>query len=150
MLDEDYLQYRIRSSAYVVEKLDALGVPVVRAAGRARHLPRRRGLLPHSPAAAVPGPGAGLRALPATPASAPSRSAASCSAATTPATGEFQPAMLSWCAWRSRGGSTPRATSTTWWSASAEVFAQRDKIRGMRIAWEPPILRHFTARFESL
>jgi tryptophanase len=31
-----------------------------------------------------------------------------------------------------------------------EVFAQRDKIRGMRIVWEPPILRHFTARFEPL
>jgi tryptophanase len=31
-----------------------------------------------------------------------------------------------------------------------EVFAQRDKILGMRIAWEPPILRHFTARFEPL
>jgi tryptophanase len=32
----------------------------------------------------------------------------------------------------------------------AEVFAKRASIRGMRIAWEPPVLRHFTARFEPL
>jgi tryptophanase len=31
-----------------------------------------------------------------------------------------------------------------------EVFAKRDSLRGMRIAWEPPILRHFTATFEPL
>ena len=28
-----------------------------------------------------------------------------------------------------------------------EVFERRDSLRGMRIAWEPPSLRHFTARF---
>jgi tryptophanase len=28
-----------------------------------------------------------------------------------------------------------------------EVFARRDRMQGMRIAWEPPALRHFTAKF---
>ncbi len=28
-----------------------------------------------------------------------------------------------------------------------EVFERRDSLRGMRIDWEPPSLRHFTARF---
>ena len=28
-----------------------------------------------------------------------------------------------------------------------EVFERRDSLQGMRIAWEPPSLRHFTARF---
>jgi tryptophanase len=31
-----------------------------------------------------------------------------------------------------------------------EVVAGRDALRGFRIAWQPPQLRHFTARFEPL
>lgn len=31
-----------------------------------------------------------------------------------------------------------------------ELMSERDKIRGMRIAWAPPALRHFTAKFERL
>ena len=30
------------------------------------------------------------------------------------------------------------------------VFKRRDGIKGMRIVYEPPVLRHFTARFEPL
>ena len=30
------------------------------------------------------------------------------------------------------------------------VFNQREKIKGMRIVYEPPMLRHFTAIFEPL
>jgi len=31
--------------------------------------------------------------------------------------------------------------------AVTEVYQKRDKLRGMRITYEPPLLRHFTARF---
>ncbi len=33
IVDEDYLRYRIRTNEYIIEKLDALGVPVVKPAG---------------------------------------------------------------------------------------------------------------------
>jgi len=65
-------------------------------------------------------------------------------------TGEFHPAMLELLRL-----AVPRRVYTQSHmdyvvECVAEVFAQRDKIHGMRIAWEPPILRHFTARFESI
>ncbi|MEE9567514.1 MAG: tyrosine phenol-lyase, partial [Desulfobacteria bacterium] len=31
-----------------------------------------------------------------------------------------------------------------------EVFLNRERLRGMRILSEPPVLRHFTARFEPM
>jgi tryptophanase len=31
-----------------------------------------------------------------------------------------------------------------------EVFKKRKNFNGMRIAFEPPVLRHFTARFQPL
>jgi tryptophanase len=34
--------------------------------------------------------------------------------------------------------------------AIKQVWNRRDKIRGLKLTYEPPFLRHFTARFESL
>ena len=33
---------------------------------------------------------------------------------------------------------------------AAQVYGRREKVRGFRIVYEPPFLRHFTARFEPL
>ncbi|MEJ2187944.1 MAG: hypothetical protein P8Y93_00770 [Acidobacteriota bacterium] len=30
------------------------------------------------------------------------------------------------------------------------IYAMREQVRGLRIVYEPPVLRHFTARFELL
>jgi len=32
----------------------------------------------------------------------------------------------------------------------AELSARRGDLRGLRMVYEPPVLRHFTARFEEL
>jgi tryptophanase len=32
----------------------------------------------------------------------------------------------------------------------ADLLAERDRIPGYRITWEPPYLRHFTAHFEPV
>ena len=31
-----------------------------------------------------------------------------------------------------------------------QIVGEKDKLRGMRIKWEPPAMRHFTAKFEVL
>ena len=33
---------------------------------------------------------------------------------------------------------------------AADVASNAEDLRGYRIAWEPPALRHFTARFERI
>jgi tryptophanase len=149
VVEEDYLKYRIRSTAYVVEKLDAIGVPVFKPAGGHAVYLDACAFLPHVPVQQFPGQAlacalyreGGIR---------------SCEVGsvmfgrTDRATGEFQPAMLELVRL-----AIPRRVYTQSHmdyviECIGEVFAQRESLRGMRIAWEPPILRHFTAIFEPL
>jgi len=149
IVDEDYLRYRIRSTAYVAEKLDALGVPVFKpAVGHAVYLDAKA-FLPQVPPMQYPGQAracalyleGGIR---------------SCEIGSVmfgrsdPQTGAFQPALLELVRL-----AIPRRVYTPSHmdyvvECVGEVFANRDKLRGVRIVREPPILRHFTAIFEPL
>jgi tryptophanase len=55
VVDEDYLRYRIRSTEYLGEALDACGVPIVRPVGGHAVYLDARALLPHVPPLAYPG-----------------------------------------------------------------------------------------------
>ncbi|SMR71113.1 tryptophanase [Aliiroseovarius halocynthiae] len=55
IVDEDYLRYRIRTNAYIIERLDALGVPVVKPAGGHAVFVDARAWLSHIPPTAYPG-----------------------------------------------------------------------------------------------
>lgn len=55
IVDEDYLRYRIRTNEYIVERLDQLGVPVVKPAGGHAVFVDARAWLPHIPPLAYPG-----------------------------------------------------------------------------------------------
>jgi tryptophanase len=55
VVDEDYLRYRIRSTAYLGDALHAAGVPVVRPIGGHAVYLDARALLPHIPPLAYPG-----------------------------------------------------------------------------------------------
>jgi tryptophanase len=55
VVDEDYLRYRIRSTAYLGDALHAAGIPVVRPIGGHAVYVDARALLPHIPPLAYPG-----------------------------------------------------------------------------------------------
>jgi tryptophanase len=55
VVDEDYLRYRIRSTAYLGEALDAVGVPLVKPFGGHAIYLDARALLPHVPPLEYPG-----------------------------------------------------------------------------------------------
>jgi tryptophanase len=149
VVDEDYLRYRIRSVAYVVERLDLLGVPVFKPAGGHAVYLDAAAFLPQVPAREYPGQAlacalyleGGIRAC---------EIGSVMFGRTDPGTGAFQPAMLEMVRL-----AIPRRVYTQSHmdyvvECIGEVFARRAAIKGVRIAWEPPILRHFTARFEPL
>jgi tryptophanase len=147
VVDEDYLRYRIRSTAYLGEALDAAGVPLVKPfGGHAVYLDART-LLPHVPALEYPGQAlavalyleGGIRG---------------CEIGTVMfgrhPDGSETPAAMDLVRL-----AIPRRTYTQSHidyviEVVTAVAARAADLRGYRIVDEPPALRHFTARFEPL
>ena len=147
MVDEDYLRYRVRSTAYLGEALDAAGVPVVKPFGGHAVYLDARALLPHIPPLSYPGQAlaialyleGGIRG---------------CEIGTVMfgrhPDGTETPAAMDLVRL-----AIPRRTYTQSHidyvvEVVTAVAAGADRLRGYRIAQEPPALRHFTARFEPL
>ena len=147
-MDENYLRYRIDSTAYVADALHQAGVPCIRPpGGHAVYIDAGR-FLPHVPPLQYPGQAlavalyleAGIR---------------SCEIGTVmfglnPHTGEETPAV-----WELVRLAIPRRVYTKSQmdyvvDAVKAVHARRAELGGFRIAQAPPFLRHFSARFEPL
>lgn len=146
-VDEDYLRYRVRSTAYLGEALLGMGVPVVRPIGGHAVYVDARGLLGHVPPLEYPGQAlavalyevGGIRAC------------------------EIGTVMFG-C--QPDGSEKPAAMDLVRLAIPRRVYTQshvdyviecfeeivrlKDRLRGYRIVWQPPVLRHFTARFEPL
>jgi tryptophanase len=146
-VDEDYLHYRIRSTAYLGEALDRAGIPVVLPVGGHAVYIDARGLLPHIPPLEYPGQAlavalyreGGIRG---------------CEIGTVMfgrrADGSEQPGPMDLVRL-----AIPRRTYTQSHvdyvtEVCEHVAGQASELRGLRIVEEPPALRHFTARFEPL
>ena len=149
VVDENYLRYRIRSIEYVVEKLDAAGVPVFKPAGGHAVYLDATAFLPQVPPHEFPGQAlacalyleGGIRSC---------EIGSVMFGRTDPRTGAFQPAMLELVRL-----AIPRRVYTQSHmdyviECVCEVFAKRDAIRGVRFVQEPPLLMHFTAMFEPI
>ncbi|MEJ2165052.1 MAG: tryptophanase [Desulfobacterales bacterium] len=149
VLEEDYLRYRIRSVSYLGEKIDALGAPVFLPPGGHAIYLDAGAFLSHIPAHEFPGQAlacelylcGGIRSC---------EIGSVMFGKTDPETGKFKPARLEMVRL-----AIPRRVYTQSHmdyvvECVGSVFGRREKIKGMRIAYEPPMLRHFTAIFEPL
>ncbi len=148
VLDEHYLQYRIRSTAYLGEKITAAGVPIVQPpGGHAIYIDAKK-FLPHIPPEQFPGQAlaielfrrAGIRGC----------EIGSVMFGRTDAAGRFVPARMELVRL-----AIPRRVYTQSHidyvvEAIVETFEHRAELRGVRIVEAPPMLRHFTARFEPI
>ena len=148
ILDENYLDYRLLSTRYVVERLRESGVPLVTpAGGHAVYLDARR-ILPHIEPLQYPGQAlavelyleAGIRSV----------EIGTVMFGFDPHTGQEQPARQELVRL-----AIPRRVYTQSHmdyviEAINLVWERRADIRGMRIVRAPKFLRHFTAEFERL
>jgi tryptophanase len=147
VVDEDYLRYRVRSTAYLGEALDKAGVPLVKPFGGHAIYLDARALLPHVPPLEYPGQAlavalyreGGIRG---------------CEIGTVMfgrhPDGTETPAPMDLVRL-----AIPRRTYTQshidYVIEVVRWVAERaGSLRGMRIVESPPVLRHFTARFEAL
>ena len=146
-VDEDYLHYRIRSTAYLGEALDRAGIPVVLPVGGHAVYIDARGLLPHIPPLEYPGQAlavalyreGGIRG---------------CEIGTVMfgrhPDGSETPAAMDLVRL-----AIPRRTYTQSHvdyviEVCEHVASHASELRGLRIVEEPAALRHFTARFAPL
>lgn len=145
ILDEHYLQYRIRSVAYLGERLTAAGVPILQPPGGHAIYLNARQFLPHIPVDQYPGQSlvvelyrhAGIRSV----------EIGSVMFGKYDAGGRLIPARMELVRL-----AIPRRVYTQSHidyviEAVIEVFQRREMLKGYRIVEEPPVLRHFTAKF---
>jgi tryptophanase len=147
IVDEDYLRYRLRSMAYIGERLEAMGVPIVRPTGGHAVFIDARRLLPHIPPKEYPGQAlavalyleGGIRA---------------CEIGTVmfglkPDGTEVEAPMdLVRMAFPRRVYTQSHADYIV--EVFEEIVARKDALKGMKITWQPSAMRHFTAKFAPL
>lgn len=147
IIDEDYLRYRLRSMAYIGERLEALGVPTVRPTGGHAVFIDARAMLPHIPPSQYPGQSlavamyveGGIR---------------SCEIGTVmfglkPDGTEVEAPMdLVRMAFPRRVYTQSHADYIV--EVFEAIHARKDSLGGMKITWQPSAMRHFTAKFAPL
>lgn len=148
VMHEDYLQYRIRSIEYIGEKLDAAGVPYIKPTGGHAVYLDAKAFLPHIPVHEYPGQA--LCAALYTEGGVRGVEIGSVMFGKYAADGSLVPARMELVRL-----AIPRRVYTQSHidyvaEVIVEVFRKRDEIKGYRIVYESPLLRHFTARFEAL
>src|SRR6266567_4625475 len=148
VLDEDYLKYRLRSTAYLAEKAVQAGVPVVQPPGGHAVYLDAKTLLPHIPPSQYPAQAlavelyrvGGVRGV----------EIGSVMFGKRRPDGSETPAPLELVRL-----AVPRRTYTQSHidyvaEVIAEVARRKERVRGYRIVEQAPWLRHFTARFEPI
>ncbi len=142
-MDEDYLRYRIHSAAYVGERLLAAGIQIIEPpGGHAIYLDAAE-FCPHIPPSQFPGQAlvaglyrhAGVRGV-------------EIGSVMFGEHGHAPPMELVRLAFPRRVYTQSHMDYVI--EALIELHQQRGSLRGLRIVEAPPVLRHFTARFEEI
>jgi len=147
IVDEDYLAYRLRTAAYIAERLEGLGVPTVKPSGGHAIFVDARGFLPHIAPLQYPGQSlavalyleGGIR---------------SCEIGTVmfglQSDGRELPAPMELV----RLALPRRVYTQSHADYVVEVFeglaANKDRLKGLKIVWQPERMRHFSAKFAPL
>jgi tryptophanase len=148
ILDEHYLQYRIRSVAYLGERLISAGVPILRPPGGHAIYLNAKKFLPHIPVTEYPGQALSIELYLA--AGIRSVEIGSVMFGKYDPTGAVIPARMELVRL-----AIPRRVYTQSHidyviEAVLEVFENRERLLGVRIVEESPMLRHFTAKFRKV
>ncbi len=148
VFDPDYLHYRIRSTGYLGEKLTAMGIPLLQPPGGHAVYIDAKLLYPNIPVDQYPGQAlvcelyrlGGIRSC----------EIGSVMFGKYDTDGSLIPAQMELVRL-----AIPRRVYTQSHldyviETFGEILEQADQVKGYKIDWEPPFLRHFTARFSSL
>jgi tryptophanase len=147
IIDEDYLRYRLRTCSYIGERLTAMGVPIIRPTGGHAVYVDAGKMLPHIPSLAYPGQAlavalyveGGIRA---------------CEIGTV-MFGQQPDGTEKAAGLELVRLAIPRRVYTQSHAdyvveSFEEVVKKKRELRGHRITWQPPAMRHFTCRFAPL
>ncbi|MEE9271765.1 MAG: tryptophanase [Robiginitomaculum sp.] len=147
VIDEDYLRYRIRTNEYIIERLDKMGIPVVKPAGGHAVFIDARAWLSHIPPLEYPGQAlacamyevGGIRA---------------CEIGTVmfgrQPDGTEIPGTLDLVRLAMPRRVYTQAHADYIVEVFEELLAIKVNLKGYKIVKEPPALRHFTAEFMPL
>ncbi len=146
VLHEDYLKYRLRTAAYMGERLTEAGIDIIRPTGGHAVYIDAKAFYPHIPPSQFPGQvlcaelyrKGGIRGV---------EIGSVMFGKKDPETGAEIPAEMELVRL-----AFPRRVYTQSHfdfaiEAIIETYGERERAKGLRIAWEPPFLRHFTAKF---
>jgi tryptophanase len=146
--DQQYLEWRVGQVARLAAGLRAAGVPIVEpVGGHAVFLDARR-FLPHVPQPAFPGQAltcalyveGGVRGV----------EIGGVMAGRDPQTGQERPPRMELVRLAVPRRVYSDAHMDVVMETTRRALARRDEIGGMRFAYEPPVLRHFTAHFAPI
>ncbi len=148
-LDERYLAYRIAHTKYLADRLVEEGIPILEPpGGHAVYLDARR-FLPHIPQPELPGQAlscelyleGGIRGV---------EIGSVAFAREDPETGEMIYPALELVRLAIPRRVYTQAHLDYVVEVCRRIYERRERIRGLRYTYAPPLLRHFTARFEPL
>jgi len=147
VVDEDYLQYRVRANAYIGERLTAGGVPIVLPVGGHAVFIDAGAMLAHIPALQYPGQALAVALYEA--GGIRSCEIGSVMFAKQP-DGSEKPASMELVRLAIPRRVYTQSHADYLIEVILEVAGRKQSLAGMRIAWEPKALRHFTAKFAPL